>query len=59
MGGSLPPAPTVTFSDSYTLTVGNQTLELEHKGPNHNAGSIFIYAPKQKVVMLVDVIFPG
>ena len=59
MGGSLPPAPTVTFSDSYTLTVGSQTLELEYKGPNHNPGSIFIYAPGQKVLMLVDVIFPG
>ena len=58
-GGSLPPAPTVTFSESYTLTVGSQTLELEYKGPNHNPGSIFIYAPEQKVLMLVDVIFPG
>ena len=59
VGGSLPPAPAITFSDSYTLTVGSQTLELEYKGPNHNPGSIFIYAPEQKVLMLVDVIFPG
>lgn len=53
------PIPTVTFSDNYTLTVGNQTLELSYKGPSHEPGNIFIYAPHQKVLMLVDVIFPG
>jgi len=59
LGGSAVPEPTVTFTDTYTLEVGTQTLELEYKGPNHNPGSIFIYAPEQKVLMLVDVIFPG
>jgi len=59
VGGSTVPLPTVTFSDTYTLTVGNQTLELEYRGPNHEPGNIFIYAPRQKVLMLVDVIFPG
>jgi glyoxylase-like metal-dependent hydrolase (beta-lactamase superfamily II) len=59
LGGSTVPLPTVTFSDSFTLNVGNQTLELEYRGANHEPGNIFIYAPKQKVLMLVDVIFPG
>jgi len=59
IGGSTVPLPTVTFSDTYTLKVGSQTLELEYRGPNHEPGNIFIYAPKQKVLMLVDVIFPG
>jgi len=53
------PVPTVTFEENYTLEVGNQTLELEYHGPTHNPGNIFIYAPQQKVLMLVDVIFPG
>ncbi len=53
------PIPDITFSDSYRLEVGNQVLELEYKGPNHSEGNIFIYAPKQKVLMVVDVIFPG
>ena len=26
---------------------------------NHLPGNIFIYAPKQKVLMLVDIVFPG
>jgi len=53
------PVPTVTFEDKYTLEVGNQKIELEYHGPMHNPGNIFIYAPQQKVLMLVDVVFPG
>ena len=59
VGGSPVPAPTVTFSDSFTLEVGSQTLELEYKGVNHTIGNIFVYAPEQKVLMFIDVIFPG
>lgn len=59
IGGASVPQPTVTFSDTYTLRVGNQILELEYKGSNHEPGNIFVYAPRQKVLMLVDVIFPG
>ena len=53
------PIPTVTFEDKYTLEVGNQKLELAYYGPMHEPGNIFIYASNQKVLMLVDVIFPG
>lgn len=53
------PIPDVIFSDSYTLEVGNQTLQLDYKGPAHEPGNIYIYAPQQKVLMIVDVIFPG
>ena len=55
----VPPIPTETFSNNYTLQIGNQTLQLDYYGNNHSSGNIFIYAPKQKVLMLVDVIFPG
>ena len=53
------PVPTVTFEDTYTIEVGNQRLELAYYGPMHEPGNIFVYAPNQKVLMLVDVIFPG
>ncbi len=59
VGGSSIPVPTVTFADKFTLKVGSQTLELAYKGPAHEPGNIFIYAPEQKVLMLVDVVFPG
>jgi glyoxylase-like metal-dependent hydrolase (beta-lactamase superfamily II) len=53
------PIPTVTFKDKYTLKVGNQVLELSYHGVAHEPGNIFIYAPEQKTLMVVDVVFPG
>jgi glyoxylase-like metal-dependent hydrolase (beta-lactamase superfamily II) len=53
------PPPVVTFDEAFDLHVGNQTLQLAYLGPNHEPGNIFIYAPMQKVLMLVDVVFPG
>lgn len=53
------PIPTVTFDDTYTLSVGDQTLELYHIGNFHSNGDIVIYAPKQKVAMVVDLLRPG
>ena len=53
------PLPTVTFADKYTLRVGGQVLELSYHGPGHDPGNIFIYAPKQRVLMAIDLVFPG
>lgn len=53
------PLPTITFADSYELRLGDQTLTLNYPGINHERGNIFIYAPKQKTLMLVDVVYPG
>src|SRR5262245_18177259 len=53
------PMPSVTFDDRYVLQVDDQTLVLEYRGVNHAPGNLFIYAPRQKVLMLVDVVYPG
>ncbi len=53
------PVPTITFEDSYVLTVGDKTVNLDYHGAAHSAGNIFIYVPEEKVLMLVDVIFPN
>jgi glyoxylase-like metal-dependent hydrolase (beta-lactamase superfamily II) len=53
------PAPTVTFKENHTLTVGGQTLELNYHGPNHTPDTIFVWSPEHRTLMLVDVIFPG
>lgn len=53
------PLPTVTFSDKYTLHAGNQVLELSYHGNGHEPGNIFIYAPAQRVLMAIDLVFPG
>jgi glyoxylase-like metal-dependent hydrolase (beta-lactamase superfamily II) len=53
------PLPTVTFGDRYTLDVGGKVLELSYHGNGHEPGNIFVYAPAQRTLMVVDVIFPG
>ena len=53
------PVPTVTFRDRYTLAVGSQKLELSYHGVAHEPGNIFIYAPEQRTLMVIDVVFPG
>jgi len=53
------PLPTVTFQDTYRLSVGSQVLELSYHGTAHCPGNIFIYAPKQRTLMVIDVVFPG
>ena len=53
------PLPTVTFADRHTLRVGGQVLELSYPGNGHEPGNIYIHAPAQRVLMVVDVVFPG
>ena len=53
------PLPTVTFGDRYTLHAGSQVLELSYHGNAHEPGNIFIQAPEQRVLMAVDLVFPG
>ena len=53
------PLASETFTDTFTLDVGTQHLELAYKGPQHEPGNIYIYAPGQKTLMVVDIIFPG
>ena len=53
-----PPA-TITFQNQYRLNVGSQVLELSYHGNAHLPGNLFVYAPKQRTLMVVDVIFPG
>lgn len=53
------PKPTHTFRKKLPLRVGRQVLLLDYKGPNHESGNIFVYAPRQKTLMVVDVIYPG
>ncbi len=60
VGGGPVPLPTVTFDDAYTLEVGDKTLELST--PNvlaHEPGNIFIFAPEQNVLAVIDLVFPG
>ncbi|KAK0658094.1 beta-lactamase-like protein [Cercophora newfieldiana] len=53
------PVPCKTFKDRHKLVAGNQTLELFFPGIGHDLGNIVIYAPKQKILMMVDQIYAG
>jgi glyoxylase-like metal-dependent hydrolase (beta-lactamase superfamily II) len=53
------PIPNITFAKDYTLELGGVKLELSYKGLNHCPGNIFIYAPKQKVLVAIDIVSPG
>src|SRR5260221_13989684 len=53
------PVPTVTFDREMNLDAGPHRIELRYHGPNHQDGNIFIYLPRQRVLMLVDVVVPG
>lgn len=53
------PVPDRTFSTSTRVSIDGRRLDLSYPGPNHEPGNSFIYAPEQKTLMLVDVIFPG
>jgi glyoxylase-like metal-dependent hydrolase (beta-lactamase superfamily II) len=53
------PMPHIVFDDRYSLSVGDQTFQLSYRGINHSIDNTFIYAPRQRVLMLIDVIYPG
>jgi glyoxylase-like metal-dependent hydrolase (beta-lactamase superfamily II) len=53
------PAPDVTFSDSYTLEVGGERVELAWHGPNHTPDNIYIHFPDHDTLMFIDVVNAG
>src|SRR5712691_4249781 len=53
------PLPDVTFDRHLRVQAGEDVLDLAYHGPNHSPGNIFINLPAQRVLMLVDVVFPG
>src|ERR1700729_3934305 len=53
------PLPDVTFDRHLTVRAGEDGLDLDYHGPTHSPGNIFINPPAQRILMLVDVVFPG
>ena len=54
------PLPDAEFETAFRLDLGGgQVLDLAYHGPNHAVGNIFIHAPKQGALMVVDVAYPG
>ena len=53
------PVPEVTFTDSYTLTVGGERAELAWHGSNHSPDNIYIHFPGHDTLMFIDVVNAG
>ena len=53
------PVPTKTFVNSMTVSSGGKQLKLHYRGNTHMPGNIFVHAPNERILMVVDVIFPG
>src|SRR4249920_515700 len=48
-----------TYTDKYTISDGNQTIELYHvEGLNHSDNMAIVYLPKQKIVINADLYGP-
>jgi glyoxylase-like metal-dependent hydrolase (beta-lactamase superfamily II) len=53
------PPPTKTFTGEYVLTLGGTEIKLIEAPGGHTPGDIFMYLPEKRVVMVVDIIYPG
>lgn len=51
--------PDVTFSDRFTLYLGELTLELFHVGSAHSTNDIVAWVPEARVLFAGDLLFSG
>jgi glyoxylase-like metal-dependent hydrolase (beta-lactamase superfamily II) len=58
-GDAARPLPDVTFTDTYTLEVGGDRVELAWRGPNHTPDNIYIHFPDHDTLMFIDVVNAG
>jgi glyoxylase-like metal-dependent hydrolase (beta-lactamase superfamily II) len=49
--------PDISFSERFTIQLGDFPVELIHFGPAHSAGDISVYLPKQDVIIAGDMAF--
>ena len=52
-------APTRTFDEALSLTVGARTVELYELGPAHTGGDVAVHLPDAGVVYTGDLVFHG
>jgi glyoxylase-like metal-dependent hydrolase (beta-lactamase superfamily II) len=53
------PVPHQAFEENLHLDIGGKRLELSYHGNIHQEGNIWVYAPSERILMVVDVIYPG
>ena len=50
------PAPTLTYQEFMSFTVGDRVIELHYLGANHSDNSTIVYVPDVKVAFAVDFV---
>lgn len=55
--GTTVQGPTETFSDAYTVEMGDFHIEARHLGPAHSPGDIVVWLPEQSLVISGDMAF--
>jgi glyoxylase-like metal-dependent hydrolase (beta-lactamase superfamily II) len=51
--------PDITFQTDYTLSLGGRQLRLLYFGQNHSDSNIAIFLPAERILMFVDMVYPG
>ena len=49
-------APTLLFDHELTLDLGNREVQLKHWGRGHTPGDVFVYLPREKVLVTGDLL---
>ena len=57
--GKIVPKNTITFKDSLTLPMGDESVNLFYFGKAHSESDIFIHIPAAKLLMTGDLFFSG
>ncbi|MCG7984684.1 MAG: MBL fold metallo-hydrolase [Candidatus Thiodiazotropha lotti] len=52
------PLPDITFDKTYTVKLGERTLELSYFGPNHGESLVVMRIPVEKILFVVDIVTP-
>lgn len=55
--GTFLQGPTETFTDEYTLELGDYRIEVRYLGPSHSAGDVVVWLPNQSLVIAGDMAF--
>ncbi len=49
--------PSLTFSETMTVDLGGETVELIRVAPSHTEGSVIVYLPAKKLLFSGDILF--
>ena len=53
------PVPKRVFKKKRKLKIGGQRIELHNFGNTHQAGNTLVWLPEHKILLAIDIIYPG